>query len=314
MANETETAGTRKRAAATAKAGYEDEDYSVSFPLKAVRTGGKDKRDRPIEDVLWAVHDFKIYKTPQGVSPHFSDDPVVAEEQRERYLKLGSQLAALNHLIGLLPGGEGGKRASGSNKAYYEREMARGIAQALAGDEDAGRETLGLLTDVLEQKVGNVGRLQYFRMCFLVTLIVMVGSGLLLNLAPPGFDAGFAIAGMMGALGALGSIAVSLRGMSVDVGAGTSLNFLYGGFRIFIGVIVAMVTYLLLRSGIITQLTEGGGPGAGSPMLNVYKLAFVAAVAGFAERLVPDLLNRDQTPRPTRPVAAPHGLQPRDYR
>ena len=291
----------RKRASATAKAAYDDDDYAVSFPLKAVRTGGKDKRDRTIEDVLWAVHDFKIYKTAEGVSPHFSDDPVVAEEQRERYLKLGSQLAALDHLVGRLPGN--------ANRNYYEREMARGIAQALSGDEQAGRETMDQLTAVLEQKVGNMGRLHYFRMCFLVTAAVMVAAGLLLNLTPPGLDPGFAIAAMMGAMGALGSIAVSLRGMSVDVGAGAGLNFLYGGFRIFIGVIVALSVYLLLRSGIITQL--GGGEAGPSEMLNVYKLAFVAAAAGFAERLVPDLINRDQTPRPTRPIAVPHGLQPR---
>lgn len=313
MANEPETAvGTRKRAAATVKAGYEDEDYSVSFPLKAVRTGGKDKRDRPIEDVLWAVHDFKIYKTPQGVSPHFSDDPVVAEEQRERYLKLGSQLAALDHLIGRLPGGDG-RRGSTNNRSYYEREMARGIAQALSGDEDAGRETMSHLTTVLEQKVGNVGRLYYFRMCFLVTAVVLLVGGLMLNLAPTGFDPGFAIAGMMGAVGALASVAVSLRGLSVDVGASAGLNFLYGGFRVFAGVIIALIVYLLLRSGIVTQLSATASDGA-MDMVNVYKLAFIAAAAGFAERLVPDLLNRDQTPRPMRPIAPPHGLQPRDYR
>lgn len=270
------------------------------FPLRDVLPGCKDKRGREVLDVLWAVHDFRIYKTAFGISPHFSDDIEVAHTQRKHYLDLGEQLAHMNHLVHLL-----GKtrllrpaRSVSAPEIYYEREVARAIAQALTGEVEAGKATLRALALRLEKRLTNRGRVIYFAMC--VSSVLLIVAAAYLTLVVGDFFAGLfgvstheaALAAIMGSIGALLSTASSLRKIEVDPGATPLMSWVYGGTRMLVGVLGAIVLYIAVRAGIVLDFMFVTDDPSLESSLDPYKLAFVGILAGFSERLVPNLLER----------------------
>ncbi len=275
------------------------------FPLKNIKIGAQDKRGRKIIDVLWAVNDFKIYKTSWGINPHFSDAAKTAKDQREWYLALGSELSHLNHLIQLMEPwlmrmGRLVLRRVGKDPAvdatgiYYEREMARAIAQALTGDVEKAKTDLTVLAERLEKRVRNRGRVIYFGMCLLLATCVVGLAAILLPVPDATLSSEVTLAAMMGSIGALLSTAVGLRSLTIDASATLFMNLVYGGQRMLVGVLGAIVVYLALRAGIALEVFPGVGDGSpGDGPLDRYKLAFISLLAGFSERLVPNLLDRN---------------------
>ena len=275
------------------------------FPLRKIEIGVKDKRGREILDVLWAVNDFKIYKTAWGINPQFSDNINVAKQQIERYLALGSELSELNHLIQLMEPWMlrvwrkirrwiSKESVAHTTSIYYEREMARAIAQALTGDVDKGKTDLKTLAERLEKRVRNRGRVIYFAVCLLLSMTVVIPAIILLPDENDTLRSEVMLAAMMGSIGALLSTAVGLRSLMIDATATLFMNLVYGGQRMLVGVLGAIVVYVALRAGIALEIlpsVEGGTPI--DSRLDRYELAFVSVLAGFSERLVPNLLDRN---------------------
>ena len=247
------------------------------FPLSDLKEGAPDKRGKEVTDILWAVHDFKIYKTDKGISPQFSDDPALAETQRENYLSLGPELADLNNRI--------------------------------------------------SKRLSNVLRVLYFTICVVATVAITVGLTIYTEqMSSPAtetilglnmFDV--SVAAVMGSLGALLSTAIGLRSLSIDPTATLTINITYAIQRMLVGVLGAVILHIALKSGLVnnllgtTQNTVAEGNTAG-------KLAFLSVLAGFSERLVPNLLDRSaerhskdgnrkeqKTPAPDEPGAAGPG-------
>ncbi|MEM6489225.1 MAG: hypothetical protein AAF677_13335 [Pseudomonadota bacterium] len=266
------------------------------FPLANVRTGSADKRDREILDVLWAVAEYKIYKTARGISPHFADDDGDAATQRQHYLALGRELAEMNHLIQLVapPYVKWLFRRLGVEIAqltYYEREMARGIAQALEGDPEQGRATLTALARRVERRIENRGRVMYFAVTVVVSSLIMAGGVALLEDQANIDWQQIGIATVMGALGALFSAAAGLKAMKIDTASTTLMSWIYGAQRMLVGVLGAVVLYFALRAGFFEGIVPTAVDGSGT--VDADKLAFLSILAGFSERLVPNLLDRE---------------------
>lgn len=310
---------------------------SDEFPLRDLKVGGPDKRGRIVRDILWAVHDFKIYKTYKGINPQFADDPALANTQRENYMALGPELADLNQQINLLKAGWARALAWITHRTgladdprlnYYEQETARGIAQALSGQPDKGRETLSDLSLRITKRLRNILRVLYFSICVIVTLKVTVGLGIYAkHLTSPANETilglnvfELCVAVVMGCLGALLSTAIGLRNLSIDPAATLTMNITYAFQRMLIGALGAVILVIALKSGILHNLL-GTTQNTASDDDAIYKLAFMSMLAGFSERLVPNLLDRtadrisendnDKDPTEERPknpvVGAPPG-------
>jgi len=278
------------------------------FPLSNLRPGMPDKRGRMVVDVLWAVRDFKIYKTGKGISPQFSDDPEEARKQRRDYMSLGPELAELNQQISLLKNGWARWitwlwRHLGAHEdpqlAYCERETARGIAQALSGDPDGGRQTLADLSGRISKRLGNVLRVLYFTICTAAALEITAALALYTSsMADPAGDTLFglnlfqlSVAAVMGALGALLSTAIGLRDLAIDPSATLTMNIAYAVQRMLVGILGAVVLHITLKSGLAGAPIGIAAPESGAEDAT-YKLAFLSLLAGFSERLVPNLLER----------------------
>lgn len=278
------------------------------FPLRNLLVDKEDKRGQVVREILWAVHDFKIYKTDKGIGPQFSDDPDKALEQRAAYMALGPELADLNQQINLLKTGwgrvtdrfsQGVGLGRDPRLSYYERETARGMAQALNGDPETGRATIRDLTDRISKRLSNILRVLYFSVCgFAAVIITLALTFYAENL--PGEPAEtvlglktfeLCVAAVMGSLGALLSTAIGLRSLAIDPTATMTINVTYAVQRMLVGVLGAVILHITLESGIVGNLlgtTASRGTGGDA----IYKLAFISVLAGFSERLVPNLLDR----------------------
>ena len=275
-----------------------------SMKLAELVRGGTDPRGRKVLDILWSVSEFKIFKTAAGVSPFFSDDPKLGREQKEAYLALGADIAAFNHLIHKvepkkIPSTNVSLSIGGineDNRILYERELARCIAQALLGNGEAARSGLAALKTRLEASISNRARVVHLLISLVIVAFVwLLALGLVSSGYTPRFEfetAHIALAALMGSIGALFSTAVGLRGMIIDPTVNLSMHWVHGFQRMLVGMMGAAIIYFGFMSGIVSDLFH---PTISGPMtadtVEIHWLAFVSILAGFSERLVPNLLD-----------------------
>ncbi|MEP5759396.1 MAG: hypothetical protein ABJ327_08885 [Litoreibacter sp.] len=283
----------------------------MEFKLCDLEVGKEDPRGRVVRDILWAVDAFKIYKTDGGISPFFSDTAAVAAKQRLAYLELGAGIAEFNHLIHTLtlrhkrPRGNSGELMSRDKNSllHYEREMARCVAQAMFGNLDDAKTSLSALRNRLAAKISNHGRVVHLLINIVLVAIAIAGG---LIFAKSGYVSVFSfdvkemgLAVMMGSVGALFSTISRLQQMEVDPTITHHMHWVYGAQRVLVGALGGMVLYFGIKSGIVSALfaplekaTSVTIPAQGpAPGLDSYWLSFVCMLAGFSERLVPNLLD-----------------------
>ncbi|ETX27610.1 hypothetical protein [Roseivivax isoporae] len=271
------------------------------FRLDDLQAGRRDPRGRLVRDILWAVDEFKIYRTDAGISPFFSDDPDLAREQKGIYLRIGEGIADFNHLIHTLRPHwwvvpvETRRRA---DLVHYERELARCIAQALLGHENEAAASLVSLRQRLAARIANRARVVHLMINVILVAVAIVGA---LSFARSSYVSAFAfdvkefsLAVMMGAVGALFSTTVRLQSMEVDPTVTQMMHWVYGAQRVLVGAMGALVIYFGFRSGVLTGLFQppsGTALPIGAGRFDPYWLSFICVMAGFSERLVPNLLD-----------------------
>ena len=275
----------------------------MTFRLADLEKGGVDPRGRAVRDILWSVDEFKIYKTDQGISPFFSDNPALSKLQKTAYIQLGPDLAAFNHLIHTIKPRtipfterEIGSGGVGTNLVHYERELARCIAQALLGEADAARASLADLRQRLAARISNRGRVVHLMINVVLVAIAVTGA---IFFARSGYTSVFkfdvietGLAVMMGAIGALFSTTVRLQSMEVDPTVSPYMHWVYGAQRVLVGALGALIIYYGFKSGVVAGLFQPiSGTVDPTQSFDPYWLSFVCVLAGFSERLVPNLLD-----------------------
>ena len=179
---------------------------------------------------------------------------------------------------------------------HYERELARCIAQALLGEPDKALAALQDLRSRLASQISNRARVVHLGINLILVFSVFV---IALLFAWSRYESAFdfetrelSLAIMMGAVGALFSTTVRLQSMSVDPTVTFLMHWVYGAQRVIVGSLGALAIYFGFKSGVVNGLFQPDataiGPGT---EFNLYWLSFVCLLAGFSERLVPNLLD-----------------------
>lgn len=178
--------------------------------------------------------------------------------------------------------------------------------------------------DIIAERT-SIARAQYVRWALFMMAGVLIVTGLLSsgvlnwlhNFGRPVMPAWTAVSG--GAIGAFFSIAIGLKSRDVVIDLQNRENQLDVVLRMSIGAISGAVLYCLLASGLVTtSLVDSKRivlPAHGVGQYSDIVVFLIGFVAGFFERLVPDMLNKTNfgTPEPAgqdTPVRKPLPVDP----
>lgn len=278
--------------------------------------------------------EYAVYYSEERVVVSFADDPALAAKQRGDLAQIAPVRGEINGLLDAwrsakdtpkwyLPNGYTTERAA-RHKALAERfdqRVADALVVALNGDvTGAGAVLDDIKQDILAHRAG-IARLQslvaaavgVFGFIVLTTLVGAIGGNgdvCPTDRFPVCFPYGTDLwrGALTGAFGALFSLALGIRRKEVPPDLNFASNVTEAVLRIMIGIIAGAVLVGLILSGFVHV-----GFGETDPK-QVSGLYYAAAgfLAGFAERLVPDLLAKGKVvdgaaPPPLRQPAPPGG-------
>lgn len=260
---------------------------------------------------LYAYHppDYAVYRTKARVMIHFADCEAVAKAQRDRIACLTPLRGQISSLIDgwhtaenpwWRPRLEENPIRKKANR--YDRRTADAIVLGLDNSGNNAAETAQVLlaeikNDIISERT-SMARTDYLRFAlFLVGLLIFLAwvaswpevqhFFLFPNQMPAVWTS---VSG--GAVGAFFSIAIGLKNRAVLIDLQNRDNRADALLRMLIGVIAGGMILCLLLSGLISKQVGAGqlNPGErGYEPLLVFMIGFLA---GFFERLVPDLLSQ----------------------
>ncbi len=255
--------------------------------VKEVAPPGPDAAGNSI-DKVYARNppDYAIYQSDGQVLVHLADDPQRAKAQAVALAPLGVLRGEIDALID-------GWRSDPKRQAkagLLQRGIARALNQALQGDVAGARQSLEEIKQSILAERTSVARFEYMIVaaaCFLA-IFLFTDFGLLgWKLFYPNAETEEirTVVGA-GAMGAFFSIATGLRNRTVLPDLRYLDNAADAMLRMVIGAIGAGTALALYEVGLV-KLQLPAAPGGG---LSGSALFVVGFLAGFSERLVPDLL------------------------
>ncbi|HET6940977.1 MAG TPA: hypothetical protein VFH89_02325 [Sphingomicrobium sp.] len=253
--------------------------------------------------------EFAVYRTAQRVLVQFADETASSNPQR----KAISQLAPIRgEIAGLIDGWRSapdskrfllfrihnGKKLR-SKAERYDRRVADALHVALEGDlAGAGVLLEQVKQDILNERVGW-SRFEYLMAAFATVIAIGIFAALAMLLDAAGpcqstADRVFCVEHAVdlwhgfaaGAIGAFFSIALGIRGRTILTDLYRTANLMDAVLRVVVGAIGGVVMIALLLSGFVRFHL-------GDTSIDEYArihILVVSFIAGFAERLVPDLL------------------------
>ncbi|MSP02660.1 MAG: hypothetical protein EXR07_16655 [Acetobacteraceae bacterium] len=251
---------------------------------------------------------FAIYRTNERVMVHFADADDEAKHQ-------GAILAPLNPMRGAINGLIDAWRFSRRQRlqaraSRYDRRIADALGIALQ-DDAAGALTVltGIKGDILDDRT-SWARFQYLIAASIVSagVILLVWAVTCPWLAPAGGLSKLvgvlwlSLAG--GTIGAFFSIAIAIRKRTVLTDLHWVDNAADAVLRVVIGAIAAGVLISLVQLNAI-NITIGGLKSPVDLAENWLYALVLAVVAGFSERLIPDLLEKSAAAVGPAPRQAP---------
>jgi hypothetical protein len=257
------------------------------FLLCQLQKGKTDKLGHRVEDILWVGRDYAIYRSEKGVYVQFSDDPKEEAIQRSRFTEICPELCELRYFTSQIHSRWFGLRAPGDTPSLYDHNIAQAIMLVMQDRGEFGKKIAQQALKMAAQRVTNDNTILYVLAC----LITWLGVGLL-GLVALTFSSGnfrmYVVAGLAGATGAVLSIAKRLQAFRLRPCDQSNMNYLMSGIRVGIGV-VAGLTLLLLAPTILSDTVAKLVPHCCEPP-TWQAAATLGLVAGFAERLMPNIM------------------------
>jgi hypothetical protein len=278
------------------KDGAQKETQGDAFPVVRIKEGGRDSQDREITRV-YATRPGKYAVYLAGdVRIEFADD--YEEEAAQRAGVVSSVGKSRAEMTSLLVGwGQDRRRV-------YDCKIAMALELALEKKPQEARVMIEEAKAELIRERAAAGRLQYigYTACWCLPLMMSLAGGEWLTGRPAAGD-DLLMAGQAGLVGAAFSIALAVRSRTVALDTDRWSNASDGLLRLVIGVLSGSVLLLLLSSGLVPKLALGEAPALSWADVSWKGVLVIGFIAGFLERLVPDLLDKAAAV----PMGAPSG-------
>ena len=260
-------------------------DGQQPFTLRDIRVGNKDGRGVSITQIYAAESGkYAIYQAGE-VMVHFADNPEIKQAQRKAILPVSAARAEVNALVQGLP-----------CRDICDRQLAYALQLALDDDIDGAKGTVAAAKAFVLGKRAARGRFQYLKWSY-GAAAVLIGLLFVASRFYPFQEASsdLWLAAKAGLIGAAFSVALAIRSRTVALDTDLLDNVTDGTLRLLIGVISAGVLLLLLGCGILPSLKIGDANFSGGA-LTWQMVLVIGFVGGFMERLVPDLLEKRNSP------------------
>jgi len=244
-----------------------------------------------LEVYVRASPQYAVYRTSDRVVIQFADDDTKARQQRQQLATLNLVRAQIN---GLISDWSKSRYARFREKAAkYESRVASALILCLEGDGVAALASLNdIKADIVAERT-SWGRFEYLISASIFSLIAIGVFTLLQHkyFRFPVPSGNIWLAARAGTIGAFFSIALAIRDRTILTNLHRRDNLADAALRILIGIVAAGVLVLMLSSNLVPSFTIGKAEISG-PLIAWQTVLVVGFIAGFLERLVPDLLKQ----------------------
>jgi hypothetical protein len=233
------------------------------------KVGGLDNDGVAVRKIYTKAVGFVIYRTDSAIRLDMDDDHPEMKIYMANHFKIGVELA---RIYSWLP-----EDLSWSEPV--NKQIARAMTTNVVGNHIEAKKMLDHAEERIIKLKTIQGRIQYTLSAFLV-VFAMALLTLFLSICNSYF---LSKVMLCGALGGVMSIAVGYNRLTIDIDANWKTNSLIGGSRIVIAVVASLFSYFAIKSGVAFSFIQESGLNHGVFLL--------AMIAGFAEMLVPNMMN-----------------------
>ena len=235
---------------------------------------------------------YAVYRTASRVMVQFADDGTLGSEQRQSLAPVNPVRGRLNGILDEWRNGRNEKRRRRADN--FDRRIADALTLALQGHGDHAQTLFTGIEHDIDAERNSWARFQYLIWAAAATIVaiwIVTGLNALLDVGlfqPDRWQ--MWLSAEVGTVGALFSIAIGIRNRTVVAELLSRDNIADACLRILIGAVGAAVLMAFILSDAVGFRLGGATVDAGTT--NIYLIICMAFVAGFLERLVPDMLGR----------------------
>jgi hypothetical protein len=260
---------------------------------------GKDRLGHEVEEILWMGRNYTIYRSDKGVDVQFADAPSDEAAQRSRFTAISPELCELRYLTNEMRAGwlsAIASRAGHRPSELYDHNMAQAVMLVMEDKVPEGKQLAQQALKMAVDRVTNDNMIRYLKCCVITLMLYFIAGVVYLAVGPhlpsswkiPLLDRQiYVVAAMAGATGAVLSVATRLEAFQFKPCHQSSMNYLMSITRVSVGLVAGPIL-LLLGFTILQKPITALVPSMAEP----HGAALLGLIAGFAERLIPNLLNQ----------------------